>query len=55
MELLSMLTLTENPATARVQLWPEASLSFQELNGVVDTFSHYGFDDFDIAFEVERN
>ena len=54
MELLSMLTLTRDPAMARVQLWPDSRLTFDELNGVVETFSRFGFDDFDVAFEVER-
>ena len=53
MERTGLLTLVANPAIARAQIWPEADVPPAELGALVRFLTDLGYDDFDIAMEVE--
>lgn len=52
-EYMSMLTMSSSPSVSRVQIWPDRKLGRKDLNAVIRVFAEKGFDDFDIAMQVE--
>ena len=53
MMLTGLLTLIASPAISRVQLWPDVKTSDSDLQSLTNYLVNLGFDDFDIAFEME--
>lgn len=53
MELTGMLTLVASPAIGRLQIWPEQGISPAKMSGLLRFLASLGFEDFDIAMEVE--
>lgn len=53
MELTGLLTLIASPAISRLQIWPEGDLPRAEMARLMRFLTAAGFDDFDLALEVE--
>lgn len=52
MERTGLLTLVANPAISRAQIWPEDGIPAHEMRALLGFLTSVGFDDFDIAMEV---
>lgn len=49
LELISMLTKSPSRTIGRVQFWVERDVHFKIFHEIVNVFSQFGFDDFDLA------
>lgn len=49
--LTALLVRVKDPAVARVKLWKDGDVSFQDMRFIMSVFSKFGFDDFDLAME----
>lgn len=49
--LTALLVRVKDPSVSRVKLWKEDQVSFQDMRLVMNIFSKFGFDDFDLAVE----
>ncbi len=49
LELITMLTKSPSRTIGRVQFWVEREVNFKVFHEVVNLFSAFGFDDFDLA------
>lgn len=49
LELITMITKSNSRTIGRVQFWVEREVSFAIFHEILDLFSHFGFDDFDLA------
>ena len=52
MERTGLLTLVANPALSRAQIWPEAGIPPSDMRALMGFLTSLGFDDFDVAMEV---